>query len=50
MIHTGKAKDGSSFEIGSLTSKGGQFRTHMLLKGTGANQKIHELRVEADNE
>ena len=50
VIHTGKAKDGSSFQIGSLISRGGEFRTHLLLKGNGVNQKIHEFRVEAENE
>lgn len=50
VIHTGNAKDGSSFEIGTVVSKGSEFRTYLLLKGTGAAQKIFQFRVEAENE
>ena len=50
MVHTGKAKDGSSFEIGKLQTKAGIYRTYFLLKTEGNSQKIHQFRIEDDNE
>ena len=49
-VHLGKAKDGSSFEIGKLQTKAGTYRTYFLLKGEGVAQKIHQFRIENDNE
>lgn len=49
-VHQGNAKDGSSFEIGKLQTKAGSFRTYFLVKGDGVNQKVHQLRIEDDNE
>lgn len=50
VVHVGNAKDGSAFEIGKLTSKGKVYRTYYLLKGNGEKQKIHQFRIEDDND
>lgn len=49
-LHVGEAKDKTSFEIGKLQTQAGNYRTYFLLKGKGADQKIHQFRIEDDNE
>ncbi len=50
VVHTGSAKDGSFFEIGILHTKKKNYRTYFVLKGKLENQKIHQFRIEDDNE
>lgn len=50
VVHVGNSKDGSAFEIGKLSSKTKVYRTYYVLKGNGAQQKIHQFRIEDDNE
>lgn len=45
-VHMGNSEDGSAFEIGSLVTKSGTYRTYFLLKGNGAKQEIHQFRIE----
>ena len=50
VVHVGSAKDGSFFEIGKLHTKKKNYRTYFVLKGKQKNQKIHQFRIEDDNE
>ena len=45
-VHLGNAKDGSAFEIGNLITKNATYRTYLLLKGSGSEQKVHQFRIE----
>lgn len=50
VVHVGNAKDGSAYEIGKLSTKTKVYRTYFVLKGEGKKQKIHQFRIEDDNE
>ena len=46
--HGGESKDGAKFNIGTLETSGGNFRTYFFLKKEGDNLIIKELRIEKE--
>ena len=46
--HEGESKDGAKFNIGTLETIGGTYRTYFFLKKSGDNLMIKELRIEKE--
>jgi hypothetical protein len=46
--HGGESKDGSKFNIGTLETSNGTFRTYFFLKKEGESLIIKELRIEKE--
>jgi len=48
VLHSG-TKDTSSFAIGTLKTSGGSFRVYVLVRKSGGQTVIHQLRIEPSN-
>lgn len=50
IAHKSQPKAGSQYVIGTLETAAGKFRTYFLIKTTGAQTLIQQLRIEKENE
>jgi hypothetical protein len=49
LVHNGLSKNGAKFAIGSLVTSSGTFKTYYLLKKTGEQFTIQQLRIETED-
>jgi hypothetical protein len=48
IIHKGSSKEGTRFVIGTLTTSGGSFRTHFIVKNVNGQDFLEELKIEKE--
>ena len=48
LVHNGLSKNGAKFAIGSLVTSAGTYKTYYLLKKTGEQFTIQQLRIETE--